>query len=115
VFFGNLYHLNAEQEPEHPDYPKNAQFKERFGPRGMLRCVAKPTVNPAPPDPRFGPWGKQSCKDTGPLTMKLMENDTFLVAGVIILLFGPGKLALDALIRRLLETRPLQKAPAASK
>jgi arylsulfatase len=74
VFFGNLYHLNAEQEPEDPDYPKNPQFKERFGPRGVLRCVATPTVNSAPPDPRFGPWGKQSCEDTGPLTMKRMET-----------------------------------------
>jgi arylsulfatase A-like enzyme len=74
VFFGNLYHLNAEQEPEDPDYPKNPQFKEKFGPRGVLRCVATPTVNPAPPDPRFGPWGKQSCEDTGPLTIKRMET-----------------------------------------
>jgi arylsulfatase A-like enzyme len=74
VFFGNLYHLNAEQEPEDPDYPKNPQFKERFGPRGVLRCSATATVNTAPPDPRFGPWGKQSCVDTGPLTMKRMET-----------------------------------------
>ena len=36
-FFGNLYHLNAEEEPENPDYPKNTEFKERFGPRGVLR------------------------------------------------------------------------------
>ena len=74
VFFGNLYHLNAEQEPEDPDYPKNPQFKERFGPRGVLRCVATPSVNPAPPDPRFGPWGKQTREDTGPLTIKRMET-----------------------------------------
>ena len=39
-FFGNLYHLNAEDEPEHPDYPKNTEFKLRFGPRGVLRCTA---------------------------------------------------------------------------
>ena len=74
IFFGNLYHLNAEQEPEDPDYPKNPQFKEKFGPRGVLRCVATATVNPAPPDPRFGSWGRQSCTDTGPLTMKRMET-----------------------------------------
>ena len=74
VFFGNLYHLNAEQEPEDPDYPKNPQFKEKFGPRGVLRCVATATVNSAPPDPRFGPWGKQNCEDTGPLTIKRMET-----------------------------------------
>jgi arylsulfatase len=74
VFFGNLYHLNAEQEPEDPDYPKNPQFKEKFGPRGVLRCVATSTVNSAPPDTRFGPWGKQSCEDTGPLIIKRMET-----------------------------------------
>ena len=74
VFFGNLYHLNAEQEPEDPDYPKNPQFKAKFGPRGVLRCTATATDNPAPPDPRFGPWGKQTCEDTGPLTIKRMET-----------------------------------------
>ena len=42
-FFGNLYHLNAEDEPEHPDYPQNPAFKERFGPRGVLKCVATAT------------------------------------------------------------------------
>ena len=35
-FFGNLYHLNAEEEPEHPDYPKDPQFRAKFGPRGVL-------------------------------------------------------------------------------
>jgi len=74
VFFGNLYHLNAEQEPEHEDYPKDPQFLARFGPRGVLRCTATATDNPAPPDPRFGPWGKQTCEDTGPLTIKRMET-----------------------------------------
>jgi len=73
-FFGNLYHLNAEQEPEHPDYPSDPKFKANFGPRGVLRCKATATDNPAPPDPRFGPWGKQTCEDTGPLTMKRMET-----------------------------------------
>src|SRR5262245_46529830 len=38
-FFGNLYHLNAEDEPENPDYPKNPEFRAKFGPRGVLRCV----------------------------------------------------------------------------
>jgi arylsulfatase len=74
VFFGNLYHLNAEQEPEDPDYPKDPQFKARFGPRGVLKCKATDTDNPAPADPRFGPWGKQTCEDTGPLTIKRMET-----------------------------------------
>ena len=39
-FFGNLYHLNAEEEPELPDYPKDPAFKKKFGPRGVLHCVA---------------------------------------------------------------------------
>jgi arylsulfatase len=73
-FFGNLYHLNAEQEPESPDYPQNPAFKAMFGPRGVLKCEATATDNPAPPDPRFGPWGKQTCEDTGPLTIKRMET-----------------------------------------
>ena len=59
-FFGNLYHLNAEDEPEHPDYPKNTEFKLRFGPRGVLRCTATIADTPGE-DPRFGKWGKQSC------------------------------------------------------
>jgi arylsulfatase len=73
-FFGNLYHLNAEQEPENVDYPKLPGFREKFGPRGVLKCKATATVNSAPPDPRFGAWGKQTCEDTGPLTIKRMET-----------------------------------------
>jgi arylsulfatase A-like enzyme len=73
-FFGNLYHLNAEEEPESPDYPQGAQFKALFGPRGVLHCYATPSDNPASPDPRFGQWGKQRCDDTGPLTKKRMET-----------------------------------------
>jgi arylsulfatase A-like enzyme len=72
-FFGNLYHLNAEDEPEHPDYPKNLEFKMRFGPRGVLRCAATIADTPGE-DARFGKWGKQSCEDTGPLTKKRMET-----------------------------------------
>src|SRR5271156_2749843 len=80
-FFGNLYHLNAEDEPEHPDYPKNTQFKLRFGPRGVLRCTATTTETPGE-DPRFGKWGKQNCEDTGPLDKKRMEtvDEEFLKA-----------------------------------
>ncbi len=80
-FFGNLYHLNAEDEPEHPDYPKNMEFKLRFGPRGVLRCTATIADTPGE-DPRFGKWGKQSCTDTGPLTKKRMEtvDEEFLAA-----------------------------------
>jgi arylsulfatase A-like enzyme len=72
-FFGNLYHLNAEEEPENPDYPKNPEFAERFGARGVLDCVATEKAD-GTQDPRFGKMGKQSCKDTGPLTKKRMET-----------------------------------------
>jgi arylsulfatase len=72
-FFGNLYHLNAEEEPEHPDYPKDPAFKARFGPRGVLRCKASDRDDPTV-DPRFGKVGKQTIEDTGPLTKKRMET-----------------------------------------
>ena len=45
-FFGNLYHLNAEEEPENPDYPKNPDFRKRFGPRGVLHSWATDTMTP---------------------------------------------------------------------
>jgi len=73
-FFGNFYHLNAEEEPENPDYPKNPAFKERFGPRGVFHCYATATASTLPDDGRFGKWGKQNCEDTGPLTKKRMET-----------------------------------------
>ena len=60
-FFGNLYHLNAEEEPELPDYPKDPAFKKQFGPRGVLHCIADGK-------------GGQTIKDTGPLTKKRMET-----------------------------------------
>jgi arylsulfatase A-like enzyme len=72
-FFGNLYHLNAEEEPEDPDYPKDPAFKTRFGPRGVLRCKASDTDDPTV-DPRFGKIGKQTIEDTGPLSRKRMET-----------------------------------------
>ena len=80
-FFGNLYHLNAEDEPENPDYPKNPSFRAQFGPRGVMKCVATATDTPGE-DPRFGAWGKQKCEDTGPLTKKRMEtiDEEFLKA-----------------------------------
>ncbi|MHC4853008.1 MAG: arylsulfatase, partial [Planctomycetota bacterium] len=56
-FFGNLYHLNAEEEPEHPDYPKTEKFRKRFGPRGVIRSYADGRI-----------------EDTGPLTKKRMET-----------------------------------------
>ena len=60
-FFGNLYHLNAEEEPELPDYPKDPAFKKKFGPRGVLHCLSDGK-------------GGQTIKDTGPLTKKRMET-----------------------------------------
>jgi len=60
-FFGNLYHLNAEEEPEDVDYPKDPAFKERFGPRGVLHAWADGK-------------GGQKIEDTGPLTKKRMET-----------------------------------------
>jgi arylsulfatase A-like enzyme len=73
VFFGNLYHLNAEEEPELPDYPKDPKFREQFGPRGVLDCVATNEDDPTE-QPRWGRVGKQKIKDTGPLTKKRMET-----------------------------------------
>jgi arylsulfatase A-like enzyme len=75
-FFGNLYHLNAEEEPENADYPKPPafpNFKARFGPRGVLHCFAT-DKDDTTVDPRFGKMGKQRCEDTGPLTRKRMET-----------------------------------------
>ncbi len=72
-FFGNLYHLTAEEEPENPDYPKNPQFKKNFGPRGVLKCRATDRDDPTV-DPRFGKVGKQIIEDTGPCTKKRMET-----------------------------------------
>ncbi|MGD8583880.1 MAG: sulfatase-like hydrolase/transferase, partial [Chloroflexota bacterium] len=72
-FYGNLYHLNAEEEPEHPDYPKNPRFRERFGPRGVIHSKASDVDDPTE-EPRFGRVGKQTIEDTGPLTKKRMET-----------------------------------------
>jgi arylsulfatase len=72
-FYGNLYHLNAEEEPELPDYPKDPAFLAKFGPRGVMDCKAS-DKDDTTVDPRFGKVGKQLCKDTGPLTKKRMET-----------------------------------------
>lgn len=66
-FFGNLYHLNAEDEPEHPNYPKDPAFKKQFGPRGVIHSFADGKV-----------------EDTGPLTKKRMEtvDEEFLGAAL---------------------------------
>jgi arylsulfatase A-like enzyme len=72
-FYGNLYHLNAEEEPENRDYPKDPAFRQKYGPRGVLDCRATNVDDPTI-DPRFGKVGKQTIKDTGPLTKKRMET-----------------------------------------
>jgi arylsulfatase len=70
-FFGNLYHLNAEEEPENPDYPKNPEFKKNFGPRGVLHCWANGD-------------GTQKIEDTGPLTIERMKtvDEEFAAAAI---------------------------------
>src|ERR1700723_2994505 len=83
-FFGNLYHLNAEEEPEMYDYPPKddfPKFKERFGPRGVLHCWATGKDDPTD-EPRWGRVGKQKITDTGPLTKQRMEtcDDDFVAA-----------------------------------
>jgi arylsulfatase len=74
-WFGNLYHLNAEEEPEELDYPgqKSPTYKTQFGPRGALHTYAT-TVDDATTDPKFGRIGKQRIQDTGALTRKRMET-----------------------------------------
>ena len=75
-FYGNLYHLNAEEEPELPDYPNPKDFpnfRERFGPRGVIHSFASDTDDPTV-DPHWGRVGKQKIEDTGPLTKKRMET-----------------------------------------
>jgi arylsulfatase len=70
-FFGSLYHLNAEDEPENPDYPRNPEFRRQFGPRGVLKTWANPD-------------GTQRIENTGPLTMKRMETvDEEFLAGAL--------------------------------
>ena len=82
-FYGNLYHLNAEEEPELPDYPKDPAFRARFGPRGVMDCKASDRDD-STVDPRFGRVGRQVCTDTGPLTKKRMETvDDDIVARAI--------------------------------
>ena len=80
-FFGNLYHLNAEEDPEDPDYPKDPRFKAQFGPRGVLHCFAT-DKDDTTEEPRWGRVGKQNINDTGPLTRKRMEtcDDEFVAA-----------------------------------
>jgi arylsulfatase len=74
-WYGNLYHLNAEEEPEELDYPgqKNPEYLKKFGPRGVLHTWAT-DKDDATTDPKFGRVGKQRIEDTGKLTRKRMET-----------------------------------------
>ena len=83
-FFGNLYHLNAEEEPEMYDYPSEKDFpnfRKNFGPRGVLHSWAT-DQDDRTVMPRWGKVGKQKIKDTGPLNKKRMEtcDDEFVDA-----------------------------------
>ncbi len=74
-WFGNLYHLNAEEEPEELDYPgqKNPAYLQKFGPRGVLHAWAT-TVDDPTTDPKFGRVGKQKIENTGALTRERMKT-----------------------------------------
>ncbi len=78
-FFGNLYHLNAEEEPEDPDYPKDPNYRKMFGPRGVLKCTADGKI-----------------EDTGPLTKKRMETVDYEFANA----------AMDFMTRKSKEDKP---------
>lgn len=85
-FFGNLYHLNAEEDPEMESYPTEKDipgFKEKFGPRGILHSWATEEDDPTE-EPRWGRVGKQRIEDTGPLNRKRMEtvDDEFAAAAM---------------------------------
>ncbi|MET0892548.1 MAG: arylsulfatase [Pseudoxanthomonas sp.] len=83
-FLGNLYHLNAEEEPEAEGYPSEKDFpnfRKKFGPRGVIHSWATDADDPTVQE-RWGKVGKQKIKDTGPLTRKRMEtcDDEFVAA-----------------------------------
>jgi arylsulfatase len=66
-FFGNLYHLNAEEEPENEDFPDDPEFKKKYGPRGVIKSTSDGKI-----------------EDTGPLTKKRMETvDYEVTAGAL--------------------------------
>jgi arylsulfatase len=85
-FFGNLYHLNAEEEPEMDNYPSEKEFPEFrkiMGPRGVIHSWATDKDDPTD-QPRWGKVGKQKIEDTGALTLKRMEtcDDEFAEAAI---------------------------------
>jgi arylsulfatase len=82
-FFGNLYHLNAEEEPYYDNYPKDPAFRKRFGPRGVLKCKAT-DKDDTTVDAQFGKVGKQTIENTGPLPKERMEtvDEEFVAAAL---------------------------------
>ena len=82
-FFGNLYHLNAEEEPEQRTYPRDPKYRQMFGPRGVLRCKATDRDDDTV-QPRWGRVGKQTIENTGPLPKERMEtvDEEFLGAAL---------------------------------
>ena len=95
-FFGNLYHLNAEEEPENMDYPKNPEFRKKYGPRGVIHSWANAD-------------GTQKIEDTGPLTKKRMEtvdDETSDAAPRLHRKTGEGGQALVRLVERHADALP---------
>src|SRR5262245_36090995 len=84
-FFGNLYHLNAEEEPDTYYYPKDPDFKKKYGPRGVLHCWATNTDDTT--EDAWGKIGKQKIENTGPLTverMKTIDDELYTAANKFI-------------------------------
>ena len=89
-FLGNLYHFNAEEEPENLDYPKNPEFRKKYGPRGVLHTWADGK-------------GGQKIENTGPLTKKRMEtidDETVAAAKEFITRAGQSRQAVLRLVER---------------
>ena len=82
-FFGNLYHLNTQEEFEQVDYPKDPEFFKKYGTRGVLHSYATDVDDPTV-DPRFGKVGKQKIEDTGQLGRERMKtmDETFMAASL---------------------------------
>lgn len=82
-FFGNLYHLNTQEEFEQVDYPKDPEFFKKYGTRGVLHTYATDVDDPTV-DPRFGKVGKQKIEDTGQLGKERMKtmDETFMASSL---------------------------------
>lgn len=82
-FFGNLYHLNTQEEYQQKDYPQDPEFFKKYGTRGVLHTWATNTDDTTV-DPRFGKVGKQKIEDTGQLSKERMEtvDEEFMAASI---------------------------------